>query len=303
MKLYEFQLVDAGLLSIRSSGLCSNRATSFDPWSITMPKNASRSILTGAIAAAASALVCILPAAAFAAAESAEQSPVVRSASGRVSGHGDADRRDGSEFVESETITTERLRRSSKGDSTTAEALVEEAWIYDASVDYFDDYDGDGYFTFLRVRFDADSIYAEHWVYARLFLTLDGVRWEEYHVTDDFLLEGSSAWDDFEVETELVTGFAPGLYDVLIELYDADYGYFLGDYGPVQSSAFSLLPLEDIENDTPPVVVVSSEHGGGGAAGIPALLGLALTILVGRRKRRPSPRPAAQSRNSRSAVV
>jgi hypothetical protein len=214
----------------------------------------------------------------------------VRSAGGLVSQRGEARTRDGAEFIESETTTTERLRTPAKGDSTTAAAIIEEAWIYDASVEYFDDYDGDGYFTFLRVRFDADSIYADHWVYARLFLTLDGVRWEEYHVTADFLVEGTSPDDDFEVETELVSGFLPGLYDVLIELYDADYGYFLGEFGPIQSSAFSLLPLEDVDNDYVPPVVVSVEHGGGGATGLPALAGLALLVALSRRVPRRRPR-------------
>ncbi len=252
-----------------------------------MPTNALRSTSLSTLVSAAAAIAGCIPATSFAAQHTTAQSAVVRSASGRVAERGDAATRDRSQFIESETISTERLPNVGKGDSTTAAALLlDEAWIYDASVEYFDDYDADGYYSFLRVTFDADSMYAEHWVYARLFLTIDGVRWEEYHVTGDFLIEGTSAFDAFEVETELVSGFAPGLYDVLIELYDADFGYFLGEYGPVQSSAFSLLPLEDIEYDTPPVVVVTHEHGGGGALGVPALLGLFALGAFARRKRR-----------------
>ena len=210
----------------------------------------------------------------------------VRSAGGRAG----ASPRERSSFVERETFATERPRRNTangKGDSTTAAAVIEEAWIYDADIELFDDYDSDGYYTFLRVTFDTDSIYAEHWVYARLFVTIDGVTWDEYHITDDFLVEGTSPFDDYEVETELLTGFPAGLYDVLIEIYDADLGHFLGEFGPVQSSAFSLVPLEDVDRDyVEPVVVVTTEHGGGGATGLPALAGLSILVGLSRRLRR-----------------
>ncbi len=225
---------------------------------------------------------------------------IVRSSAGRPAERGDAPIRDRASFLESEVQTVERPSRSIKSDSATASAVIEEAWIYDAYIDLFDDLDGDGYYTYLRVSFDADSIYAQHWVYARLFLTVDGVNWDEYHITNDFLIEGTSDLDDYEVETELVAGFPPGFYDALIELYDADFGHFLGEFGPAQSSAFSLLPLEDIDNDiVEPAIVVTTEHGGGGAAGLATLIGLGSFAALARRNRRRT----TQSRKSSSAVV
>lgn len=177
-----------------------------------------------------------------------------------------------------------------------ASEIYEEAWIYDAEVDLFDDLDLDGYYTFLRVRFDPDSVYSDHWAFARLFVTPDGVTWDEYHVTENFLIEGSSSFDDYEVQTELLTGFEPGLYDVLIELYDADLGYFLGEFGPNESSAFALLPLEDVGHDSVQPVVVVAEHGGGGAAGLPTLAGLALLAgLAYRSSRRTRSRSGCSS--------
>lgn len=195
---------------------------------------------------------------------------VTRSGAGFERDRTEGERRDSSEFVESVTVP-ERLSRTTVkyGDSQVASLTSGEAWIYDATTELFDDYDADGYYTYLRVRFDADSLYNDHYVFARLYISENGEFWEEYHVTDDFLIDGSSPFDDFEVETELVSGFPPGLYDVLIELYDADFGDFLDEFGPVQSSAFSLLPLEDTSFDgipPAPVIVVSEEHGGGGAA-------------------------------------
>jgi hypothetical protein len=97
--------------------------------------------------------------------------------------------------------------------------------------------------------------------------------------------------DDYEVETELVSGYITALYDVLIELYDADTNEFLAEYGPAQSSAFSLLPLEDAfrdgvppdpEPEPEPVVVV--EDGGGGAADLLTLPLLGIVLALRRRK-------------------
>jgi hypothetical protein len=160
-----------------------------------------------------------------------------------------------------------------------------DTWVYDATAELFNDFDGDGYYHYLRVRFDVDTAYAGRYVFARLFLSDDGEWWEEYHVTRDFFVEGSSPYDDYEVETELAAGYPPGLYDVLIEIYDADYGDFLAEFGPADTSALALLPLEDVDRDRPPVVVVH-EHGGGGSVGFVAVVFLAALAMLGMRRHR-----------------
>jgi hypothetical protein len=192
------------------------------------------------------------------------------------------------------SATPRRIPRGSKlaPESNLKSAAVADAWIYDATAELFHDFDGDGYFHYLRVRFDADNVYANRYVYARLYLSDDGEWWQEYHVTRDFMIDGTSPYDDYEVETELAAGFPPGLYDVMIELYDADYGDFLADFGPAESSALALLPIEDSEWDRPPpppVVVVTHEHGGGGALDWPLLVLLGgLGVLVRMRGRGPA---------------
>jgi len=217
----------------------------------------------------------------------------VRSAAGFESVRGDADFRPEAEFLVSETRPGARRNAVKGDDSRVAAATGMEAWFYDADVELFDDYDLDGYYRFIRVRFDVDSIYADHYVYARLFVTSDGENWDEYHVTDDFLVNGSSSLDDYEVETEFLSGFPPGLYDVLIELYDADYGAFLAEFGPADSSAFSLLPIEDASYDVPPapIITITEEHGGGSTDPITlVLLGLMAVAAAARWQRaRPVP--------------
>jgi hypothetical protein len=180
----------------------------------------------------------------------------------------------------------ERMPRRAKGegDSELQAFSNGEAWFYDAQAELFYDYDGDGYYHYIRVRFDVDSLFADHWIYARLFLSDDGEFWEEYHVTQDFLIDGSSPSDDYEVETELVSGFPPGLYDVLIEVYDADFGDLLADFGPDDSSSLALLPLEDLSFDEARPVITVSAEGGGGSVDLFAVLALSLALALARRR-------------------
>jgi MYXO-CTERM domain-containing protein len=138
------------------------------------------------------------------------------------------------------------------------------------------------------VQFDVDSIYSESYVYAEIYLSADGTSWEHLYSTDDFAVWGSDPDDDYEVETELVEGYSTALYDVLVEIYDADTGELVDEYGPNESPLFSVLPLEDSGRDgvvvvPPPPAVV--HDGGGGAVSWLGLAGL-IGALAARRRRR-----------------
>ena len=140
-------------------------------------------------------------------------------------------------------------------------------WFYDVDVALFSDFDRDGYFFGIDLAFDADTNYAFADVYAVLYLSYEYGPWNEYAETDDFTLYGTSSTDDYEIETELVSGYLPGSYDILIELYDADTNAFLASIGPEEAVELSLLPLEDSTRDSvggETQVVVNS---GGGSLG------------------------------------
>lgn len=180
--------------------------------------------------------------------------------------------------------TGERTRPSAKaasasGQPAVARSLAGDFWIYDADVILFGDDDRDGYFYGIDLLFDADTIYSSAPVYAVLYLSLNGGPWNEYTATENFRINGSSADDEYVVVTELQSGYPTGDYDILIELFDAETGEFLADYGPESDSALSFLALEDFNRDAPVFdrpVTVSTGRGGGGAAGFLtlALLGL-----------------------------
>lgn len=157
--------------------------------------------------------------------------------------------------------------------------------VYDAYAELVYDDDGDGHYHYFKLTFDADTDHLAADVYARLYLSLEEGPWQEYFITDVFTLIGTSGVDDYEVKTELVAGYPTGYYDVLIELYDATYDDHVASFGPFESSALSLLPLEDIEHDddfaVTPGPAISSSSGGGGNLGLLSLLFL-YTVMIRR---------------------
>ena len=194
--------------------------------------------------------------------------------------------------TQGERVASGRAQPSGKAGDTpaTASAKANDFWIYEADVILFGDDDNDGYFYGIDLLFDADTVYSSAYVYAVLYLSFEGGPWNEYTITEDFLIEGARADDEYVVVTELQSGYPTGDYDILIELYDADTGLFLTDFGPESSSALSLLPLEDFNRDAPTFdrPVTTSRGSGGGATGFLALV-LLCGVLFTRVARRPRP--------------
>jgi hypothetical protein len=157
-------------------------------------------------------------------------------------------------------------------------------WFYDADVVLFGDDDADGHYFGVDLLFDVDTVWSSAVVYAVAYLSYEGGPWNEYAVSEDFPVEGATSDDEYLLITELESGYPTGSYDLLIELYDADTGEFLADFGPESSSALSYLPLEDYNRDAPIVeqrVTVSHGHGGG-SAGLLTLLLLGSLAMVSR---------------------
>ena len=136
-----------------------------------------------------------------------------------------------------------RLSRKSPS-GAPAEMLNQDFWIFDARTAIAGDLDRDGFYTRLELDFDADTNYEEAWVYAVLYLSLEGGPWVEYGVTDVFDIYGASGNDTYYFDADLVSGFATGYYDVLIELYDDYNGRLVAEFGPAESAELFDLPLE-----------------------------------------------------------
>ena len=159
-------------------------------------------------------------------------------------------------------------------------------WFYAVDVDLFNDVDRDGYFHGIDILFDADTIYSIADVYVVAYLSYEGGPWNEYAVSEDITLFGSTSTDDYVLVTELLQGYPTGHYDVLLELYDADSGLFLAAVGPDESFDLQSLPLEDSDLDQPittsPAVAVT--RGGGGSNSIPFLVALLGVLLLSRQR-------------------
>jgi hypothetical protein len=221
---------------------------------------------------------------------------VTRSSAGPVRDHAADELRDPASFEvvrrkPRDVEVKSRITTSAK-DFSGLKAAYGDSWVYDASTDLFSDYDRDGYFHYLRVRFDADTVFTSSWIYAEIYLSADGLAWEHLYSTMDFEIRGSDPNDDYEVETDLVSGYSTGLYDVLIEIHDADTGELVDEFGPNESPDFSLLPIEDAGRDgdllamPPPAPAPETPVyvGGGGAVSWLTLTGL-LGALFARRRR------------------
>lgn len=200
---------------------------------------------------------------------------------------------DGSKTITSEkTISSERLQ-SKTGDQrepitksrlAISEAINEDFWFYDTSAVIAYDYDGDGYFTRVELSFDADTYYNEASVFAVLYLSRAGGDWVEYSATDVFKLYGSTPDDRYFVDTDLVSGYVPGSYDILVELYDDYDGALVASVGPEQELDLYDIPLESQNYDSPieTVIVVNDHHGGGGST-TPWMLAVLLLVAVARK--------------------
>ncbi len=189
-----------------------------------------------------------------------------------------------------------------KASRNSAASVNIEFWFYDAYTELYADSDRDGYYSGIVLTFDADTVWTAADVFAVVYLSYEYGPWNEYAETDVFTIFGSSALDEYTIETDLVAGYPPGDYDVLIELYDAYDGALVASIGPEESPDLALLPLEDAGYDAPvdDVTHIVVNTGGGGSVGVPLLLLLAAAAWRLRRcgisglrlRRRPAERRA-----------
>jgi hypothetical protein len=136
--------------------------------------------------------------------------------------------------------------------STTLSPTAVNFYIYDAAAALLRDRDGDQHYSEFRLRFDADTLFADALVYAKLYLRRAGeTDWLLYHTSEEFRIYGQSPGDDYYVTTTLDAGFATSEYDVLIDLYEVGFGGIVATFGPQESSVLSFLPLEEAGLDEP----------------------------------------------------
>ncbi|MEW9797095.1 choice-of-anchor H family protein [Alteromonas sp. CYL-A6] len=136
-------------------------------------------------------------------------------------------------------------------------------WIYDSWTEFTIDADYDGYYSAFSVTFDADTVYSVADVYAIIYLgRLD--RFEAIYETRIFSISGDDSLDAITIDSDLVSGFPPADYSVLIELYDAYTHELVAIADDYDDADLSLLSLESQNHDQviEERVVIVEQHGG-----------------------------------------
>jgi hypothetical protein len=131
--------------------------------------------------------------------------------------------------------------------------------IYEVDIQLLSDLDGDGFHHAFNVFFDVDVSVDSATVYAKLYLSREGEPWIQYFTTDLFTIHVDAPSDAYEVETELMEGYVPGYYSVLIEIYSLDHSHMVAsevlDYHTLGKDVM----IEDRYRDEP-YVESSSEY-------------------------------------------
>lgn len=173
-----------------------------------------------------------------------------------------------------ESINKKILTNNNKS-AKTSSLTHSDFGIYSANSFLDVDQDLDGYYQTFSVLFDAD-FYGYHEttgqqvsVYALLYMSKNGEPWSHFFTTDNFIIAGDSELDEYEVITTLVSGYPPGEYDILIDLYQVGYSNIVASFSADDSNALYALPLESGDFDNYYVEEVDVIGGG-----VSSILGL-----------------------------
>ena len=152
--------------------------------------------------------------------------------------------------------------------------------VYEADVQLISDLDGDGYHHAINVYFDVDVSYDSATVYAKLYLSRNGEPWSQYFTTDLFQIHGDDLADAYEVETELVDGYVPGYYSLLVEIYSLDHAFMVASEVLDYHTLGWDVALEDLSWDEPYEAAHGEVSVAYGAGSFSALLIFFLIVQV-----------------------
>jgi hypothetical protein len=157
------------------------------------------------------------------------------------------------------------------------QSFLSTAWFQTIDLTLKRDLNGNGYYSRLYVRFDANTEYTRQPAYAVYSLIGGGYETIIYTSTV-FNLYDVSKQDTFAIETNL-DGIPRGLYKLRIQLKDAQTGYTLAEISGYDTATLDRMALEDVYSDD----TVTYYEESGGSIGILAMLGLSCLYLLRRK--------------------
>ena len=156
--------------------------------------------------------------------------------------------------------------------------------LYDAAAELSGDLDYDGYYHRIKISFDADVDSALETVYAKLYLSHQGSVWKQYASSDLFEIRYDDSADRYEIITELIEGYQPGYYEVLIELHSLHHSGIVASRIVEFDDLGFVLSLEDLDHDESPAdTYYYSGYGVSGSFPRSGIVLLGFLLLIKRR--------------------
>ena len=164
--------------------------------------------------------------------------------------------------------------------SAVTQNFLSTAWFQTIDLTLKRDYNNNGYYSRLYVRFDANTEYTRQPAYAVYSLIGNGGYETIIYTSTIFNLFDVSTQDWFAIETD-IKSLPRGMYKLSIQLRDAQSGFILADISGYEAISLDRLALEDIYNDEPVVYYEESA----GSVGILSILGLSCLYFFRRKNR------------------
>lgn len=152
------------------------------------------------------------------------------------------------------------------------------AWFQSIDLTLKRDYNGNGFFSRLYIRFDANTEYTRQPAYAVYSLINQNGYETIFYTSSVFNLFDVSSQDWFAIETNL-DRLPRGLYKLRIQLKDAQTGFNLAEISGYDTASLDRMALEDIFSDD----TITYYEESGGTVGVISLLGLSCVLMSRRR--------------------
>jgi len=120
-------------------------------------------------------------------------------------------------------------------------------WISDIGTLLFDDLDGDGYHSGFSITIDVDNEFGDTEVYAKIYLEPSYAASVLLHTTERFSVFGTTAGDEYRLDTELRNNYPADNYNVSIDIHDAWSDELLATANERGFNNLRQLPLESAE--------------------------------------------------------
>lgn len=176
----------------------------------------------------------------------------------------------------------------SANNTVTASHVVNPVYLADATVNLYEDYDYDGYYSGFELTVDLDTVELSTPIFIDVFVQRPGDLPIFISTSGVTYLHSDSYNDELYFDVLLDVGFEPGYYDVIIDVYDAEFNHLLTTITPEDDYTLSGLYLESANYEetygSHTHVSVAHHSGSAGWLMMIGVLGLLIFRLINQRR-------------------